>query len=81
MTEAKGHQRVAPLWSRISSAKPPNSPRLHRTRAGGGSFSSGDIVKGPFIDDEIVAMIRDGDVTAEKPPSEWENGPGSKPLK
>jgi hypothetical protein len=26
---------------------------------------SGDIVKGPFIDDEIVAMIRDGDVTAE----------------
>jgi Protein of unknown function (DUF4013) len=26
---------------------------------------SGDIVKGPFIDDEIVAMIRDGDITAE----------------
>jgi hypothetical protein len=26
---------------------------------------SGDIVKGPFIDDEIVAMIQDGDVTAE----------------
>ncbi len=26
---------------------------------------SGDIVKGPFIDDEIVAMIGDGDITAE----------------
>ncbi|MGO9567498.1 MAG: DUF4013 domain-containing protein [Desulfomonilaceae bacterium] len=26
---------------------------------------SGDIVKGPFIDDEIAAMIRDGDITAE----------------
>jgi predicted RNA-binding Zn-ribbon protein involved in translation (DUF1610 family) len=26
---------------------------------------SGDIVKGPFTDDEIVAMIRDGDITAE----------------
>ncbi|MGB6067779.1 MAG: DUF4013 domain-containing protein [Desulfomonilaceae bacterium] len=26
---------------------------------------SGDIVKGPFVDDEIVAMIRDGDVTAD----------------
>jgi hypothetical protein len=26
---------------------------------------SGDIVKGPFMDDEIVAMIRDGDITAE----------------
>lgn len=26
---------------------------------------SGDIVKGPFVDDEIVAMIRDGDITAD----------------
>jgi predicted RNA-binding Zn-ribbon protein involved in translation (DUF1610 family) len=43
------------------SAQPPSAQDKSRRWI----VLSGDIVKGPFIDDEIVTMIGDGDITAE----------------